>query len=178
MCLYLINIIYCIDPQSKTTIMWHELHTQEPNENLSASLDLSRTLRSTTVIDGDITFYCVDGHYDDDKSSVGFGSAAAASSAHLLGGPSSFNMLRLSNFSKRQWLTLIVFSIADFCNAICVSLQAPFYPQEVRTAFDVKQIRNYVRRACAELVVRGGGGGSIGHYGIISIVFISALFHL
>lgn len=34
-------------------------------------------------------------------------------------------------FSKRQWLTLIVISIADFCNAICVSLQAPFYPQEV-----------------------------------------------
>ncbi|XP_050541622.1 MFS-type transporter SLC18B1-like [Daktulosphaira vitifoliae] len=39
-------------------------------------------------------------------------------------------MLRISNFSKRQWLTLIVFSIADFCNAICVSLQAPFYPLE------------------------------------------------
>ncbi|EZA49851.1 hypothetical protein DMN91_006491 [Ooceraea biroi] len=33
-------------------------------------------------------------------------------------------------FSKRQWLTLIVISIADFANAICVSLQAPFYPQE------------------------------------------------
>lgn len=37
----------------------------------------------------------------------------------------------LPNFTKRQWLTLVVFSIADFCNAICVSLQAPFYPQEV-----------------------------------------------
>jgi len=61
-------------------------------------------------------------------------SAAAASSARQRGGPSAFNMLRISNFSKRQWLTLIVFSIADFCNAICVSLQAPFYPQEVRTA--------------------------------------------
>lgn len=34
-------------------------------------------------------------------------------------------------FTKRQWLTLIVISIADFANAICVSLQAPFYPQEV-----------------------------------------------
>lgn len=33
-------------------------------------------------------------------------------------------------FTKRQWCTLIVISIADFCNAICVSLQAPFYPQE------------------------------------------------
>ncbi|CAG9814561.1 unnamed protein product [Phaedon cochleariae] len=33
-------------------------------------------------------------------------------------------------FSRRQWLTLIVIGIADFCNAICVSLQAPFYPQE------------------------------------------------
>ncbi|BES97650.1 transporter [Nesidiocoris tenuis] len=36
----------------------------------------------------------------------------------------------LRSFSKRQILTLVVFSIADFCNAICVSLQAPFYPQE------------------------------------------------
>ncbi|GLV39174.1 Vesicular monoamine transporter [Carabus blaptoides fortunei] len=33
-------------------------------------------------------------------------------------------------FTKRQWLTLVVISIADFCNAICVSLQAPFYPHE------------------------------------------------
>ncbi|XP_015604899.1 MFS-type transporter SLC18B1 [Cephus cinctus] len=33
-------------------------------------------------------------------------------------------------FTKRQWLTLIVISIADFANAICVSLQAPFYPHE------------------------------------------------
>lgn len=39
-------------------------------------------------------------------------------------------MLPLDKFSKRQILTLVVFSIADFCNAICVSLQAPFYPQE------------------------------------------------
>ncbi|XP_060518958.1 MFS-type transporter SLC18B1-like [Cylas formicarius] len=33
-------------------------------------------------------------------------------------------------FTRRQWLTLIVIGIADFCNAICVSLQAPFYPME------------------------------------------------
>lgn len=38
--------------------------------------------------------------------------------------------MNLGSFTKRQWLTLIVFSIADFCNAICVSLQAPFYPLE------------------------------------------------
>ncbi|XP_066598482.1 MFS-type transporter SLC18B1-like [Prorops nasuta] len=36
----------------------------------------------------------------------------------------------MAQFTKRQWLTLIVISIADFSNAICVSLQAPFYPQE------------------------------------------------
>jgi hypothetical protein len=40
----------------------------------------------------------------------------------------------MKDFSKRQWLTLVVFSIADFCNAICVSLQAPFYPKEVSSA--------------------------------------------
>ncbi|XP_050309517.1 MFS-type transporter SLC18B1-like [Anthonomus grandis grandis] len=34
------------------------------------------------------------------------------------------------NFTRRQWLTLIAIGIADFCNAICVSLQAPFYPAE------------------------------------------------
>ncbi|XP_046667890.1 MFS-type transporter SLC18B1-like [Homalodisca vitripennis] len=39
-------------------------------------------------------------------------------------------MIPISSFSKRQILTLVVFSIADFCNAICVSLQAPFYPRE------------------------------------------------
>lgn len=43
------------------------------------------------------------------------------------------------NFTRRQWLTLIVISIADFCNAICVSLQAPFYPQEVSTQYTVLQ---------------------------------------
>ncbi|KAL3282205.1 hypothetical protein HHI36_005399 [Cryptolaemus montrouzieri] len=36
----------------------------------------------------------------------------------------------MADFTKRQWLTLVVIGIADFCNAICVSLQAPFYPQE------------------------------------------------
>ncbi|KAK3923553.1 MFS-type transporter SLC18B1 [Frankliniella fusca] len=39
-------------------------------------------------------------------------------------------MVKLPQFTRTQWLTLIVISIADFCNAICVSLQAPFYPQE------------------------------------------------
>jgi MFS family permease len=33
-------------------------------------------------------------------------------------------------FTRRQWLTLFVFAVADFCSAICVSLQAPFYPAE------------------------------------------------
>ncbi|KAG4080250.1 hypothetical protein HA402_010742 [Bradysia odoriphaga] len=34
------------------------------------------------------------------------------------------------NFTRRQWLTLFVIGLADFCNAVCVSLQAPFFPQE------------------------------------------------
>lgn len=33
-------------------------------------------------------------------------------------------------YSRRQWVTLVVFSLAQFCNAVCVSLQAPFYPGE------------------------------------------------
>ena len=32
--------------------------------------------------------------------------------------------------SKKQWLTILVFAVADFCSAVCVSLQAPFYPDE------------------------------------------------
>ena len=36
----------------------------------------------------------------------------------------------MSQFSRRQWATLIVFSLAQFFNALCVSLQAPFYPHE------------------------------------------------
>ena len=35
-----------------------------------------------------------------------------------------------SSFNRRQQLTLFVFAIANFCSAICVSLQAPFYPHE------------------------------------------------
>lgn len=34
------------------------------------------------------------------------------------------------DFTRRQWLTLIIMGLADFCNAICVSLQAPFFPNE------------------------------------------------
>lgn len=39
------------------------------------------------------------------------------------------------DFTKRQWLTLIIIGLADFCNAVCVSLQAPFFPQEVNINF-------------------------------------------
>lgn len=39
-----------------------------------------------------------------------------------------FEMFR--NFDRRQWLIFVVFSISNFCQAICVSLQAPFYPHE------------------------------------------------
>uniref|UniRef100_A0A6P7G9P8 Uncharacterized protein LOC114339492 isoform X1 n=1 Tax=Diabrotica virgifera virgifera TaxID=50390 RepID=A0A6P7G9P8_DIAVI len=46
------------------------------------------------------------------------------------------------NFTKRQWSTLIVIGIADFCNAVCVSLQAPFYPQVKPLS---KQQKNFVR---------------------------------
>lgn len=35
-----------------------------------------------------------------------------------------------SRYTRRQWVTLVVFSFAQFCNAVCVSLQAPFYPSE------------------------------------------------
>ncbi|XP_018012632.2 MFS-type transporter SLC18B1-like [Hyalella azteca] len=36
----------------------------------------------------------------------------------------------MRNYTRKQWLTLIVFCIAHFCNAMCMSIQAPFYPHE------------------------------------------------
>ena len=39
-------------------------------------------------------------------------------------------MANRPQYTRKQWMTLIVFSIAQFCNAVVVSLQAPFYPHE------------------------------------------------
>nr|CAD7570122.1 unnamed protein product [Timema californicum] len=36
----------------------------------------------------------------------------------------------LAKFSRRQWLTLVGIGSVYFASAICISLQAPFYPQE------------------------------------------------
>lgn len=35
-----------------------------------------------------------------------------------------------TNFTRQQWLVTITFVIVNFCNAMCVSMQAPFYPHE------------------------------------------------
>ena len=40
-------------------------------------------------------------------------------------------MVTLPQLSRRQWATAAVIAFADFCSAVCVSLQAPFYPAEV-----------------------------------------------
>lgn len=32
--------------------------------------------------------------------------------------------------TKRQWVTLATFIIVNFCSAVCISLQAPFFPSE------------------------------------------------
>jgi len=36
----------------------------------------------------------------------------------------------MASFTKDQWLTIITFVVVNFCNAMCVSMQAPFYPRE------------------------------------------------
>ena len=41
----------------------------------------------------------------------------------------------LPDLTKRQWATAVVIAFADFCTAVCVSLQAPFYPAEVIIVF-------------------------------------------
>jgi hypothetical protein len=34
------------------------------------------------------------------------------------------------NFTRQQWLVTFTFIVVNFCNAMCVSMQAPFYPHE------------------------------------------------
>lgn len=36
----------------------------------------------------------------------------------------------MAKYTSRQLITLIVFCVAQFCNALCISIQAPFYPKE------------------------------------------------
>lgn len=36
----------------------------------------------------------------------------------------------MASFTKDQWMTIITFVVVNFCNAMCVSMQAPFYPRE------------------------------------------------
>jgi len=38
--------------------------------------------------------------------------------------------MAFANFNRQQWLTAITFIVVNFCNAMCVSMQAPFYPHE------------------------------------------------
>lgn len=40
-------------------------------------------------------------------------------------------MFGLPHLTSRQWATVVVIAFADFASAVCVSLQAPFYPLEV-----------------------------------------------
>jgi len=36
----------------------------------------------------------------------------------------------MGRFTKEQLLTVVTFVVVNFCNAMCVSMQAPFYPRE------------------------------------------------
>jgi len=36
----------------------------------------------------------------------------------------------MAAFTRQQWLVILTFVIVNFCNAMCVSMQAPFYPRE------------------------------------------------
>jgi len=36
----------------------------------------------------------------------------------------------MAAFTREQWLTIVTFCVVNFCNAMCVSMQAPFYPRE------------------------------------------------
>jgi len=36
----------------------------------------------------------------------------------------------MASFTRQQWLTIITFVVVNFCNAMCASMQAPFFPRE------------------------------------------------
>ena len=58
----------------------------------------------------------------------------------------------MRSFNRRQWLTILVFAVADFCAACCVSLQSPFYPQG-------KEIFSKYLAYVLYYVFRDGGAG-------------------
>ena len=39
----------------------------------------------------------------------------------------------MAKYTKRQWVTLVVFGACQFCNSVCFSIQAPFYPAEAES---------------------------------------------
>ncbi|TRY62520.1 hypothetical protein TCAL_12376 [Tigriopus californicus] len=94
----------------------------------------------------------------------------------------------LRNFSRRQWLTVIVFSIVQFCQAICVSLQAPFYPQEAEKkgatptqyglVFGVFELTVFIVSPYIGQNINRMGGKRVFNTGIFTTGFCSILFGL
>jgi hypothetical protein len=42
---------------------------------------------------------------------------------------------RAERFTRQQWATIVIIGSVHFGSAICISLQAPFYPKEVSNIF-------------------------------------------
>lgn len=94
----------------------------------------------------------------------------------------------LRHFSRRQWLTVIVFSIVQFCQAICVSLQAPFYPQEAEKkgatptqyglVFGVFELTVFIVSPYIGQNINRMGGKRVFNTGIFTTGFCSILFGL
>ena len=57
-------------------------------------------------------------------------------------------------FNRKQWLTILVFAIADFCSAICVSLQAPFYPKEAEKKRGKNFFKMWRKQKFSRLIAR------------------------
>jgi len=95
-------------------------------------------------------------------------------------------MFDFSTFSRNQWLTIAVFVLAEFCSAVCVSLQAPFYPQEAEAkgatateyglVFGVFELTVFVTSPLLGKNLRKLGAKRVFNLGILTTGTCSVLF--
>lgn len=94
----------------------------------------------------------------------------------------------MSGYSRRQWVTLVTFSVAQFFNAVCVSLQAPFYPAEAERkgatatqyglVFGIFELTVFLVSPIYGKFLNRWGAKLINNVGIVTVSIMCILFGL
>jgi MFS family permease len=95
-----------------------------------------------------------------------------------------FEMFR--SLGRRQWMILVVFALCNFCQAICVSLQAPFYPKEAEKkgatateyglVFGIFELTVFIASPFIGTKLNGWGARRVFNLGIFTTGTCSILF--